>query len=61
MRDPGRDQDRLSVDEIFKTFEENRDTDDDFTADTRVPTPRKPNRNDAVIALPEPDEDERDS
>ena len=61
MTDYHWDQDRLSVDEIFKTFEENRDNDDDFTAGTRVPTPQNPNRDDAVIALPEPDEDERDS
>ena len=54
----------MSVDELnelFKTFEKNRDNDDDFAAGTRVPTPQKPNRDDAVIALPEPDEDERDS
>jgi hypothetical protein len=51
----------LSVDEIFKTFEANRDSDDDFTANARVPIPRKPNRDDALIAPPEPDEDKRDS
>ena len=60
MPDHGGDRDRLSVDEIFKTFEENRD-DDDFTAGARVPTPRKPNRDDAAIALPEPDEGKHDS
>jgi hypothetical protein len=54
-------RDRLSVDEIFKTFEANRDNDDDFTANARVPIPRKPNRDDALIAPPEPDEDKRDS
>jgi len=60
MPDHDEDRDRLSVDEMIKTFEENRDNDDDSTASSRVPTPRKPNR-DAVIALPEPDEIERDT
>ena len=58
---PYNDEDRLLEEEI-RTFEESRDMDDgDFAAGARFPVPRKPNRNDAAIALPEPDEDERDS
>ena len=62
MPDNGEDRDRLSLDEVFQTFQESGGIDDDdFAAATRVPMPRKPNRNDAAIALPEPDENERDS
>jgi hypothetical protein len=58
---PYNDEDRL-LEEDIRTFEESRDIDDDDSAaGTRFPVPRKPNRNDAAIALPEPDEDERDS
>jgi hypothetical protein len=59
----GNDQsgDRLGIDEIIRTFEERRDIDDDLAAATRVPTPKKPNQNDAVIALPEPTENGDDS
>jgi hypothetical protein len=60
MPDNSEDRDRLSLDEVFRTFEDSRDGDDDLAAGSRVPMPRKPNRNDAAIALPEPDKDERD-
>ena len=58
---PYNDQDR-ELEEEIRTFEESRETDDDDrAAGTRVSMPRKPNRNDAAIALPEPDEDEGNS
>ena len=60
MPDDREHQDRL--DELFQTFEGFPGIDgDDYTAGTRAPLPQKPNRNDAAIALPEPDEDEHDS
>ena len=58
MPDNRKNRDRLGLDEVFQTF--SRDIEDDLTAGSRVPMPRKPNRNDAAIALPEPDKDERD-
>ena len=49
------------VEEEIRTLAKSRDSDDDRATGTRVPMPRKPNRPDAAIALPEPDEDERNS
>ena len=57
---PYNDEDRQLEEEI-RTLEKSRDIDDELAAGTRVPMPRKPNRNDAAIALPQPDENEHDS
>ena len=60
MPDDRPHRDRLGLNELFQTFEQFPDVDcDDFTAGTRAPMPKKPNRDDPVIALPEPGEDER--
>jgi hypothetical protein len=58
---PYNDEDR-ELEEEIRTFEKFRDIDDDDrAAGTRVPIPRKPNPQDAAIALPELDEDEGNS
>jgi hypothetical protein len=47
------DRDRDSLDEVFRTFEDDRGSDQDGDASVRVPAPHKPDPDDSAIALPE--------
>jgi hypothetical protein len=60
MTDRDRHRDLLGLDEMFRTFENDRGSDDDGGAAVTAPAPHKPAPHDSAIALPEPDDDERD-
>jgi hypothetical protein len=49
-----RDPDRLGLDEIFRTFEDDADdANNDRASSVAAPSPRKPNQDDGAIQLPE--------
>jgi len=49
-----RDPDRLGLDEIFRTFEDDPDdAHNDSASGVAAPSPRKPNQNNGAIQLPE--------